>query len=151
MVLGRPNFFMMRFKNFSAATLSRRAVTTLSQNLAFVIDSPPEIAELAVDLHENLIQMPPPLGIATHLRHPPLPDLGGEDRAEPVPPKPDCLVAMSIPRSDRRSSTLRSDSGYFTYIITAKRIIAGELLKYLNGLLMTRTYSKLEAGTQILL
>src|SRR5450631_3845683 len=40
---------------------------------------------------------------------------------------------MSIPRSARRSSTLRSDSGYFTYIITARRIISGELLKYRNG------------------
>ena len=36
---------------------------------------------------------------------------------------------MSIPRSAKRSSTLRSDSGYFTYISTARRIISGELLK----------------------
>jgi hypothetical protein len=49
---------------------------------------------------------------------------------------------MSIPRSDKRSSTLRSDSGYFTYIITARRIISGELLKYRKGLLMTGTYPK---------
>jgi hypothetical protein len=49
---------------------------------------------------------------------------------------------MSIPRSERRSSTLRSESGYFTYIITAKRIISGELLKYQKGLLITGTYSK---------
>ena len=40
---------------------------------------------------------------------------------------------MSIPRSARRSSTLRSDSGYFTYIITTRRITSGELLKYRNG------------------
>src|ERR1039458_3747468 len=53
---------------------------------------------------------------------------------------------MSIPRSDRRSSTLRSDSGYFTYIITARRIISGELLKYRKGLLMTGTYPKPEAA-----
>src|SRR5208337_703620 len=31
------------------------------QDLAFVIDGAPEIAELAVDLHEGLIQMPPEL------------------------------------------------------------------------------------------
>jgi hypothetical protein len=37
---------------------------------------------------------------------------------------------------DRRSSTLRRDSGYFTYIITTRRITFGELLKYRNGLLM---------------
>ena len=29
---------------------------------------------------------------------------------------------MSIPRSAKRSSTLRSDSGYFTYISTARLI-----------------------------
>src|SRR5271157_3306279 len=34
---------------------------------------------------------------------------------------------MSIPRSARRSSTLRSDSGYFTYIITTRRMTSGEL------------------------
>jgi hypothetical protein len=41
--------------------------------------------------------------------------------------------------SDRlgsRSSTLRSDGGYRTYIITTRRITSGELLKYRNGLLM---------------
>ena len=43
---------------------------------------------------------------------------------------------MSIPRSARRSSTLRNDSGYLMYIITARRITSGELLKYRNGLRM---------------
>src|SRR5271156_5476301 len=63
------------------------------QNLAFVIDSPPEIAELAVDLHEHLIQMPAPLRIAAHMRYPLLSNLGGEHRPKPIPPKPDCFVA----------------------------------------------------------
>ncbi len=35
-----------------------------------------------------------------------------------------------------RSSTLRSESGYRTYIITTRRITSGELLKYRNGLLI---------------
>ena len=35
----------------------------------------------------------------------------------------------SIPRSANRSSTLRSDSGYFTYSNTAALITSGELLK----------------------
>src|SRR5208337_5226630 len=47
---------------------------------------------------------------------------------------------MSIPRSASRSSTLRSESGYRTYIITTRRITSGELLKYRNGLLIARTY-----------
>ena len=47
---------------------------------------------------------------------------------------------MSIPRSAKRSSTLRSDSGYLRYIITTRRMTSGELLKYRNGLLMARSY-----------
>ena len=47
---------------------------------------------------------------------------------------------MLIPRSARRSSTLRSDSGYLTYIITTRRMTSGELLKYRNGSLMTQAY-----------
>ena len=41
--------------------------------------------------------------------------------------------AQPIPRSCRRSSTLRSESGNRTYSITAKRMISGLVLKYLNG------------------
>jgi hypothetical protein len=63
------------------------------QDLAFVIDGAPEIAELAVDLHEDLVQLPPPLRIAAHMRHASLADLGGEHWAKPVPPEPDGLVA----------------------------------------------------------
>ena len=63
------------------------------QNLAFMVDSAPEIAELAVDLHERLVQMPTPLRIAAHVRYPLLSDLGSKHRAEPVPPKPDRLMA----------------------------------------------------------
>src|SRR5271169_4765419 len=49
---------------------------------------------------------------------------------------------MSIPRPAKRSSTLRSDSGYRTYIITTRWITSGELLKYRNGLLMTEAVGK---------
>ena len=37
------------------------------------------------------------------------------------------------PRLCKRSSTLRSESGNQTYSITAKRMISGLVLKYLNG------------------
>jgi hypothetical protein len=47
---------------------------------------------------------------------------------------------MSIPRSAKRSSAFRSDSGYRTYIITTRRITSGELLKYRNGLRMAQSY-----------
>jgi hypothetical protein len=35
---------------------------------------------------------------------------------------------ISIPRSAKRSSTLRSESGYLTYIMTTRRMTSGELL-----------------------
>ena len=65
----------------------------LFQDLAFMVDGAPEIAELAVDLYERLIQMPAPLGIGAHMRDPPLSDLGGKHRPEPVAPKPNGLMA----------------------------------------------------------
>src|SRR5271166_1400903 len=58
---------------------------------------------------------------------------------------------MSIPRSARRSSTLRSDSGYLTYIITTRRMTSGELLKYRNGLRMAEAYRPAEASPALCL
>ena len=40
---------------------------------------------------------------------------------------------LPIPRSCKKSSTLRSESGKRTCSITAKRMISGLVLKYLNG------------------
>ncbi len=40
---------------------------------------------------------------------------------------------ISIPRSCSKSSTFRSDSGNRTYIITARRMISGDVLKLRNG------------------
>jgi len=78
--------------------LERRSLVPLCryhgfQNLAFVIDSPPGIAELAVDLHKDLIQMPPQLGEVAQVRNPLLSDLCREHRAKPVPEKSDGLIA----------------------------------------------------------
>src|SRR5271166_5424095 len=67
------------------------------QDFAFVVDGAPEMAELAIDLHKHLIQMPAPLRIAAHMRDASLADLGGEHRAEPIPPEPDRLVADVYP------------------------------------------------------
>src|SRR5208282_6403569 len=84
------------------------------QNLALVIDRPPEIAELAVDLHKDLIQMPTPLGKAAHVRYSPLSDLGGEHRAKPVPPKSDSLMAdvrsRARPKDPRRCAATAGTS-----------------------------------------
>jgi hypothetical protein len=84
--------------------------------------------------------MPPPLGEVAQKRNPVLSDLCRRHRAKPVPQEPDRLVAMSITRSAKKSSTFRSDSGYCTYIITTGWITSGELLKYPNGLRMAQSY-----------
>ena len=46
----------------------------------------------AIDLHEDLVQVPAPARIRMVLNAP-FPDLCGEHRAEPVPPEPYRLVA----------------------------------------------------------
>ncbi len=47
---------------------------------------------------------------------------------------------ISTPRSNGRSSTWRSESGYRTHIMTARRIASGELLKQRDGFLVRRGY-----------
>jgi hypothetical protein len=105
-----------------------------------VIDSPPEIAELAVDLHEHLIQMPTPLGEAAQMRNPLLSDLRREHRAEPVPPKSDGLMADVDPTFGQQILDVAQRQWYRTYIITTRRITSRELLKYRNGLRMAQSY-----------
>ena len=46
---------------------------------------------------------------------------------------PLCFGPHPAPRSCQRSSTLRSESGKRRYSITARRMISGLVLKYLNG------------------
>ena len=54
---------------------------------------------------------------------------------------------ISIPRSNSRSSTWRSDNGYRTYIITVRRIISGELLKYRKGFFIPGGYGMARPGS----
>ncbi len=56
-----------------------------------MIDGPPKIVFLAVDLHEHLIQVPAP-SAGFHAFDPALADLRGKHRPEPMPPVPDCFV-----------------------------------------------------------
>ncbi len=81
------------------------------QHLALVIDGPPQVMPLAVDLHEDLVQVPSPVA-RTHALDPALPDLGGDHRPEPVPPEPHRLMAnidapfvqkiLDIPERERK-------------------------------------------------
>ena len=54
---------------------------------------------------------------------------------------------ISIPRSWSRSSTCRNDRGKRTYIITARRITSGEVLKYRNGFFIHGRYETLLAAS----
>jgi len=57
-----------------------------------MIDRPPELVRLAIDVDEHLVQMPAPLGIGMALNAT-LAKLRREHRTEPVPPEPHSLVA----------------------------------------------------------
>jgi hypothetical protein len=104
-----------------------------------VIDSPPQVAELAVDLHKHSYRCQrhweKRRRYATRFFRISEANIGPNrfDQNRMV------SWLMSIQRSAKRSPTLRSDSGYRTYIITTRRITSGELLKYRNGLLMGLT------------
>ena len=60
---------------------------------SYVNDNTLEVVGFTVDLHEGLIQMPLPIRMSAKVLNPISSDLGGEHRAEPVPPKPHRLVA----------------------------------------------------------
>jgi hypothetical protein len=60
------------------------------QHLALVIDRPPKIMELAVDLDQNLVDAP---AAEIAKPHPLLADVSSEQRAKAVPPKPHRFMA----------------------------------------------------------
>jgi hypothetical protein len=97
-----------------------------------VVNGPPEVVLLAVDLHEDLVEMPPPVA-RTHSLHTALADLGGEHRPEPMPPEPHCLMTDVDAALVQQVFDVRSDKGNRVYIMTARRMISGLVLKYLNG------------------
>ena len=68
------------------------------QDVAFTVNGVPKVAELAIDLHKHLIQMPAPLRIAAHLRDASLANLGGKDWAKPFHQNRTVSSLMSIPR-----------------------------------------------------
>jgi hypothetical protein len=73
---------------FLIATLRDEAL----EHFTLVVDSAPEIVFHAVDLHENLVEMPSPMPEIPHRVDPAAADLGSENRPEPVPPEPHSLM-----------------------------------------------------------
>ena len=71
------------------------------QHLAFLVHGTPQVMAFAIDLHEHLIEVPPPTQQRAHWTLPLLAELYGEDRAKTVPPEPDGLVAYLDPAPHR--------------------------------------------------
>ena len=127
-----------------------------------MIHGTPKVVRLAINLHENLIQVPLPVRMGALLLDALSADLGGEQRAEPIPPKPNCLVAtaslstrafdwldfagsrlqtsgQSVPPEPNRfvadvdpafvRQILDTLKRKRTYIITARRMMSGLVLK----------------------
>jgi len=57
-----------------------------------VIDCPPELMHLTIDLHKHLVQMPLPVGICPQLLNKPFTNFSGEHRTKSVPPEPNRFV-----------------------------------------------------------
>ena len=98
------------------------------EHFAFVIDGSPEVVLFAIDLHEHLVEVPAPAA-RSHALDPLIADLRGEHWPEPVPPEPHRFLADVDAPSCSRSSTLRSERGKRMYIIAARRMISGLVLK----------------------
>ncbi len=96
------------------------------EDLALLIDPAPQVMQLSVDLHVDLIEVPFPLPETAHSTHPLTLHIGSEQRPKSVPPQPSRLVANINPSL---SQQFRSESGNRTYIITTRQIISGEELK----------------------
>ena len=85
------------FHRFPEEFQCRFAIPSLGdiafKHLTLVIYGAPQVVGFTVDLYEHLVQMPLPIRMSTKVLNPFSSDLGGEHRAEPVPPKPHRFVA----------------------------------------------------------
>jgi hypothetical protein len=63
------------------------------QHLALMIHGPPKGMRLAADLHENLVQVPSPIRVRTHLLDTFTTNFCGEHWAKSIPPIPHRFVA----------------------------------------------------------
>ena len=61
------------------------------KHLVFLVDSPPKLEPFAIDLHENLVEMPAPM-TRLHSRNAPLFDIRCKHRTKSMPPVPDSFV-----------------------------------------------------------
>lgn len=100
------------------------------EHLVLAVGGTSKIALHAVDPHEGFVEAPAPMPERPHRLGPAATDLGRKDGAKPRPPEARRLVRdIDTALVRAKSSTFRSDSGYRTDIITARRTISGDVLK----------------------
>ena len=103
------------------------------EDFALVINRTPQIMALAVDLDEDIIEMPAPLAKTGMRETRCLRILAANSGSKRFHHNRIVSWQMSIPRSNSRSSTLRRDSGNRTDTNTTNRITTGDELKYRKG------------------
>ena len=81
------------------------------QHLTFVIDGSPEIVRLAIDLHEDFVQMPAPLRNSPQAFYQSPSDLRSKHGSEAVPPEPHSLVADINPAFEEQVLDLPQREG----------------------------------------
>lgn len=62
-----------------------------------MIRGPPEIMLGSIDLHENLVEVPPPLGVLAEVERPSSLDLSRKQRPKSIDPKAGTLMAGVYP------------------------------------------------------
>jgi len=98
--------FSVTFQSFLHEAQSRRFIPFLGdvafEDLTFLINSPPEVNHLAIELHIHLIKMPFPMFEAAHPLDPLASNVSGEDRPKPVPPQTHGFVANVYPALEQQ-------------------------------------------------
>ena len=67
-----------------------------------MINGAPQVMHLTVDLHVHLIKASSPMAKALHPADALSANVAGEQRAEPLPPEPDCLMANIDPALEQQ-------------------------------------------------
>lgn len=67
-----------------------------------MIDGPPQVVGLTVDLHVDLVDVPAPVAKGAHAAHPLPADIGREHRPKSIPPEPHRLVAQVDPALEQQ-------------------------------------------------
>ena len=94
-----------------------------------MIHGAPEVVHLAVDLHVNLVQVPLPVRKGLHPTDPVSADLCCKHRAKSVPPITHSFVADLYAALVQKIFNIAKRKGNRTYIMTARRMISGLVLK----------------------